>query len=46
MITDMINELSDIYVKSLKEKIMNELIEIVIEKLQEMVKQNVKDELK
>jgi hypothetical protein len=40
MIT-MTKELSDIYKKSLKEEIMNELIKIFKEKLQEMVKQNI-----
>jgi hypothetical protein len=32
--------------KSLKEKVINELIEILMKKLQEMVKQNVEDEIK
>jgi hypothetical protein len=43
---NMTTELNDIHTKSLKEEIMNELIEILIEKLQEMIKQNVWDKLK
>jgi hypothetical protein len=42
----MTTELNDIHTKSLKEEIMNELTEILIEKLQEMIKQNVWDKLK
>jgi hypothetical protein len=34
------NELSDVHKKSLKEEIMDDFIEILIEKIQEMVKQN------
>jgi cell division ATPase FtsA len=43
---NMTNELNDIHKKSLKEEIMDEIIEILIRKLLEIVKQNVQDELK
>jgi rRNA-processing protein FCF1 len=42
----MTNELNDVHKNSLKEEIMNELIEILMAKLHVMVKQNVQDELK
>jgi predicted RNase H-like nuclease (RuvC/YqgF family) len=42
----MTNKPNDVYKKTLKEKIINEIIEIVMEKLQDRVKQKVQDELK
>jgi hypothetical protein len=46
MIINMTNELIDIHKKYLKEQTVDEIIEIVMKKLQEAVKQNVQDELK
>jgi hypothetical protein len=42
----MTNEANDVHKKTLKEEILNDIIEIVMEKLQDMVKQKVQDELK
>jgi hypothetical protein len=46
MLTNITNELSKAHKKFLKEEIMNEHVEIFMEKQQEMVKQNVQDEFK
>jgi predicted nuclease with TOPRIM domain len=46
MMINMANEFNNIHKEFLKQDIKNELIEILMEKLQEMVKQNIQNQLK